>query len=107
MHLLPQSILSDIFNTEYKLTDISIDYLIDELELHDVQVIDHDNYDCVVVIRFTNDKIKLEGELRINRIMQHFDIIVRIDDIVFLPAIGDWNMVIEYLNKAISSKIGN
>jgi hypothetical protein len=105
MNTLPQAVAGDIFDLRYRVSDIAIEHLADELVKFGCIVSSTVNYDSAVVIYFSraddDTHPYLDGELRIDRIEQHFAICVRYGDETILPAFGGWSLVEEYLNKLL------
>jgi hypothetical protein len=95
--MLPEVILTELFNLTYKVNDVAISYLCDELEQLEY-TIDHivdDDDDDLITLVFS--KGKLSGELCVDRIKQQFEIIIRNDASLLLPTTGDWATMLKCL----------
>ncbi len=97
MNILPRPILDEIFNLQFQISDIAIQHFVDELDDLGFVVTNYINHDAAVMLNFSGEG--MVGELRIDRIRRCFDIIVKCEGAVVLPASGDWNLVVEYLQK--------
>lgn len=95
MHVL---LLHEIFDLSTKPTAIAIEQLCDDIDTLGFVVKDFDNYDHALVVRFARQSDRpVEGELRVDRIRQVFDIVALSNGSLILPASGDWDLVIDYL----------
>ncbi len=107
MYTLPQVVLDEIFNLEFKVSDQAIEYISDELDKFGCVISNSFDYDMSVIIMFYKQHDKshpyLEGELRIDRIQRRFEICVKYGEETVLPAFGDWDLIIEYLVKVLEA----
>ncbi len=107
MHAIRDVILGEIFNLCYRVSDVAIEYLCDELEKCGCIVSHHDNFDSSVFLYFQRSADEthpvLEGELRVDRIYKRFEISAKYGNETIMPASGDWNLVMEYLQKILSA----
>lgn len=95
--MLPNTILSQIFNLQYKPDDILIIQIAEELENYPLIVSDILNYDHVIIYKFKRDDPCISGYLRIDRIKKLFEICINCDGEMILPIEGDWHVIHEYL----------
>lgn len=102
MTVLPLSISEEIFDLRCRPGDVALGHLYEDLENLGLVIKRIDNYDHAIIVVFHKPgDHPIEGELRIDRIRRVFDISIMVDGEVVLPASGDWDLVLEYLQKAI------
>lgn len=94
---LPHPIQSEIFTLSSSVGDAVIDYLCGILENIGYIAVSVDNYDTSVIIHLS--AFIIEAELRVDRILQQFEVVARHGDYTVLPCNGNWNDVLVYLNE--------
>lgn len=94
--MLPLQISSELFNIRNRVSDIIIEYIVDELWKYGFTVTRIDNCDTYVYIDFENRK-GVTGELKIDRFNKEFNISAKDGDTVIMPMFGDWTVVLKYL----------
>jgi hypothetical protein len=103
--MLSQVILNEIFNLEYQINDVCLQQLADELSYYQCVVRNYDNFDAAIIVYFYRqtdvEHPHLEGELRIDRITKQFTICVTYGEEIVLPAVGSWDLIIDYLTKVL------
>jgi hypothetical protein len=97
--MLPNAIKKELFAIEYKINDIAIEYIIEELKKFNFEVSNILDCDASIIVDFEREINKTKGELRIDRIEQCFEISARIGDATFLPISGGWSIIEEYLSQ--------
>jgi len=93
---LPHPIQSEIFTLSSSVGDAVIDYLCCILENIGYTAVSVDNYDTSVIIYLS--ACNIEAELRVDRILQQFEVVARHGDYTVLPCNGNWNDVLVYLD---------
>ncbi len=105
MKVLSEIVLHEIFDLRHKPNDVVLGHLFESVEECGLTIKQHFDYDHAIVIVFHRPgDHPVAGEIRIDRIRQIFDVSIKVDEAVVLPASGDWDLVIEYLQKAMSGK---
>ncbi len=107
MKTLPKPITDEMFNLTHHITDQVLEHLVDELGEFGCVIVSHDDFDSSMLIHFRRepdaDHDLLEGELRIDRIMRRFEIVVKYGESVVFPAYGQWPLITEYLTKVLAT----
>ncbi len=100
MRVLPKPVLGEIFDLRHKPSDVALGHLFDDLDDLGLIVRSSHNYDHAIVVHFSKPgDHPLQGEIRIDRIRRVFDVSAMVDGVVVLPASGEWDLVLEYLQK--------
>ena len=103
--MLPNQIVKELFAIEYKVSDIVVDHVIEELNKFDCIPTSISDYDTSIIIEFGKiGDSPMEGELRIDRLNKQFEICARFQGNTFLPAYGNWHIIEEYLNQLVNFK---
>ncbi len=100
--MMPAIIYNELFDLTHPVSDITLSYIFDLLTASDLLISDYRNYDVMIIIAFYNKEKDLIGELRINRMLKEFEICIQCGKVLILPAHGDWDLVTEYLQKALA-----
>jgi len=101
MGMLSQTVLTEIFNVKYRVSEQALDHISDELDQFRCTISRIEDNDMAVTIYFgrnMNGMPAVEGEIRIDRVRKLFEI-VGICEGWMLPAEGDWSVIIEYLRQ--------
>jgi hypothetical protein len=103
--MLPRTITDEIFNLRYRVNDVALNHVYDELLKYGCLVTGTIDCDASIIIYFKrpNDATHplLDGELRIDRIERTFEIAVKYGDTTVLPMLGAWELIDQYLNEVI------
>jgi len=102
--MLPHVIKKELFAIEYKINDVAVEYIVEELKKFNFEVLGVFDYDASIIIDFERKSNNTKGEFRVDRIKQCFEISARINDITFLPASGDWDIINTYLQQLSTFK---
>ncbi len=103
MQELPMVVAHEIFDLRHKPNDIVLSHLFDDIENLGIQIRNHVDYDHAIVIVFHRPgDHPIHGEIRVDRIRRIFDVSAKIDGAVVLPASGEWELVLEYLQKLVT-----
>lgn len=96
MSVLPAPIIDEIFDLRYKPGDMAIGHLCDDLEGLGLRVKEVVNHDHAVIILFdaTGDH-PTDGEIRVDRVRQVFDVSAVVDSELVLPVSGGWETVLD------------
>lgn len=101
--MLPSLVIKEIFNLQYKASDISLQHIADELESFGLTVKNVTNYDHAIVYEFgTIVQPIIFGELRVDRIQKTFSIVATFGDATILPVNGDWQIIDKFLECLIA-----
>ena len=104
-YMLPNQIIKELFTVKYKVSDIVVDHIIEELNRFNCIPTNISDYDTSIIIEFGKiGDFPIEGELRIDRLNKQFEICAFSQGNTFLPAYGDWHIIEEYLNQLVSFK---
>jgi hypothetical protein len=100
MKELPKVVTHEIFDVRHKPSDVALSHLFDDIEDLDLRVRNYFNYDhAIVIVFYRPGDHPIEGEIRVDRIRRIFDVVAKVDGAVVLPASGEWELVLEYLQK--------
>lgn len=99
--MMPQVVFDEIFDLQHRISEQAIGYISDELDAFRCIITEVIDNDVAVTIYFGRSGTLLEGEIRIDRLSQQFEIIGKYDSLI-LPISGDWDVVIEYLRQLTS-----
>lgn len=103
MELTSELVFHEIFNILHLPSEMALNHLLERIEENGFLVKKIDNHDHAIVIEFCRPgDHQINGELRIDRIRRIFDIIAMVDGEVALPASGNWELVIEYLQNLVT-----
>jgi len=103
--MLSSVVLNEIFNIKYRISDQAIEHISDELDKFRCVISRVDDNDLAITICFDrciNNLPIVEGEIRIDRVMNNFGIIGSCDGLM-LPINGDWSMILTYLEQLTCS----
>lgn len=102
MKMLSEAVLHEIFDLRHKPNDVVLNHFFEDIEEYGLIVKQYFDYDHAIVIIFCRPgDHPIVGEIRVDRIRRVFDISIKVDGAVVLPASGDWGLVLEYLQKAL------
>lgn len=103
MNILAKSISDELFNLEHRANDIILNHLFDDVENQGFTISHYINYDHAIVIIFVDDNT--EGEIRVDRVRKIFDISATCNSITVMPISGDWDLILQYLQKLKSNDL--
>jgi hypothetical protein len=99
--MLPQSIDSELFDIRHQVGEMALDYICTKIEQFGFVIDEQENLDLIVRIVFKSGEDY--GELRIDRLAREFEICAVIDGETIIPAVGSWELVMNYLLVAARS----
>lgn len=102
--MLSRIVEEELFNIQYRVGDMVIAQISEEIEKFLLSVNRVENNDFALTFYFgRNETYKplpvVEGELRIDRLGKMFEIIAKCNDWYVVPAYGDWVTVHDYLSE--------
>lgn len=102
--MLPPAIYNELYCLDSPLSDIVIDYFIEELTKYNIAVVQVINCDVIIYFDFILGDVK--GELKIDRMDNFFQIHAQSPEGIYIPACGDWTNISHFL-KGLSINIYN
>lgn len=100
MNTLPIAIEGEIFNLRYRISDVAINHLADDLDSLGLTITGYEDMDHALVLLARHGDFNVE--VRVDRIRRCFDAVARSTDNLFLPMSGNWLTVMEYLREALA-----
>jgi len=97
MAALPNIISAELFNIQFRVSDVAIEHICSKIEEYQYVVGEVQNLDHAIYIDFGTGTAK--GQLRIDRMAKSFEICVSADGITVLPTSGSWSDVTAYLDE--------
>jgi hypothetical protein len=96
--VLPNPIVVDLFDIEYKPSQSAIDYISDIIENHGFVVDNVNDYDIRIWFNFTLKKNNLNGNLIVDRMKRSYEISAKTGDISYASlATKNFDLVEEWL----------
>jgi hypothetical protein len=89
--MLPKTIQKEIFNLQFKISDMAVEFISDEfqkLNFHINRVIDND-----LAVTFYAEGQNCTIEMRIDRLAQKFQLSASKDGYTYMPVVGNWDRI--------------
>jgi hypothetical protein len=95
---LPNPVIVDLFDIEYKPSRTAIDHIADVVESHGFSVNRIDNFDVRIWYRLLKEGTDLSGDLIVDRMSRTFEISADCDDQKYAAlATKDFDLIEDYL----------
>lgn len=98
------AVYDEIFNLQYKISRSALEFIQEQLDKYQIDINYITDYDHSMIIKFGRHCKNLPdifGDIRIDRINKNF-IVCGYCDGYLLPLVGDWEDVVEYLDRLLN-----